>query len=136
MKILLIEDSRTLQAGIKGALEKEGYEVLIASDGKEGLEAASKVHPDLILLDMMLPTMTGTDVLQALKSQPTTRDIAVFVLSGLSQKNEDKLLDAGATRYFEKTDQLLDENFASLIRAVGSMRKANTAPARKASSSL
>jgi DNA-binding response OmpR family regulator len=118
MRILVIEDSRILQAGIKRALTKAGYEVILARDGQEGLDTASKVHPDLVLLDMMLPTMMGMDVLRALKSQPATKDIAIFVLTGLSQKNEDKLLHAGATRYFEKSDLLLGQNFASLIQAI------------------
>ena len=95
-------------------LMKAGYEVILASDGREGLDTASKV--------MMLPTTMGMDVLRALKSQPATKDIAVFVLTGLSQKNEDKLLHAGATRYFEKSDLLLGQNFASLIQAIDGLK--------------
>jgi DNA-binding response OmpR family regulator len=121
MKILVIEDSRILQAGIKRALTKAGHEVIIAGDGREGLALASTFHPDLILLDMMLPTMMGTDVLRVLKSQPATKDIAVFVLTGLSQKNAIKVLHAGATKYFEKSDLLLGENFASLVQAINDM---------------
>ena len=124
MRILVIEDSRMLQAGMKRALTKAGYEVILASDGQEGLATASKVHPDLVLLDMMLPTMMGTDVLRALKSQPATKDIAIFVITGLSQKNEDKLLQPGATRYFEKSDLLLGQNFASLIQAIDGLKTA------------
>jgi DNA-binding response OmpR family regulator len=124
MKILVIEDSRILQAGIKRALTKAGYEVIVASNGQEGLDAASKIHPDLVLLDMMLPTMMGTDVLRALKSQSTTKDIAIFVLTSLSQMNEDKLLLAGATKYFEKSDQFLGQNFKSLIQAIASLNTA------------
>jgi CheY-like chemotaxis protein len=127
VKILVIEDSRILQAGIKRTLTKAGHDVIVSSDGQEGLEAASKVHPELILLDMMLPTMMGTDVLRALKSQPTTKDIAVFVLSGLSQSNQDKLLRAGATRYFEKSDLLLSHNFESLLQAIQTIDGLKTA---------
>jgi CheY-like chemotaxis protein len=116
-----------LQAGIKRALTKAKHEVVLASDGQEGLDTASKVHPDLILLDMMLPTMMLTDVLRALKSQPTTKDIAIFVLTGLSQTNEDKLLRAGAPRYFEKSELLLGQNFASLIQAIQTIDGLKTA---------
>jgi CheY-like chemotaxis protein len=73
---------------------------------------------------MMLPTMMGIDVLQALKSQASTKDIAIFVLTGLSQKNEDKLLHAGATRYFEKSDLLLGQSFAPLIQAIDGLKTA------------
>jgi CheY-like chemotaxis protein len=124
MKILVIEDSRILQSGIRRALTKAGHEVIVASDGQEGLDAASHFHPDLVLLDMMLPTMTGTEILRKLKSQPATKDIAIFVLTGLSQKNEGKLLQAGATRYFEKSDLLMDQNFAPVIHAVDSLKTA------------
>jgi CheY-like chemotaxis protein len=76
---------------------------------------------------MMLPTMMLTDVLRALKSQPTTKDIAIFVLTGLSQTNEDKLLRAGASRYFEKSELLLGQNFASLIQAIQTIDGLKTA---------
>lgn len=120
MKVLLIEDSRTLQAAIRRALAKAEHEVILSTDGQEGLDAARSVLPDLLLLDMMLPTLPGSDVLQALKSHPATSSIPVFVLTGLSQKNEEKVLRAGAARYFEKSDFLLGHNFESLVKAVGS----------------
>jgi DNA-binding response OmpR family regulator len=119
MKILVIEDSRLLEAGLRRALTKAGHEVILTADGQEGLDTARRVRPDLVLLDMMLPGLAGTDVLEALKSQPSTSDIPVFVLTGLSQKNEEKLLNAGAARYFEKSDLLLRHNFASLVAAIG-----------------
>jgi CheY-like chemotaxis protein len=77
-----------MQAGIKRALVGAGHEVTLAGDGEDGLIIARQTLPDLILLDMMLPTMSGTDVLQALKVDPSTKEIPIFVLSGLSQKNE------------------------------------------------
>ncbi|HZQ25807.1 MAG TPA: response regulator [Terriglobales bacterium] len=118
MKILIVEDSRMLQAGMKRALVHAGHEVLLAADGKEGLSVARQNLPDLILLDMMLPVMPGTEVLSALKKDASTKQIPIFVLSGLSQKNEDKLLSAGAARYFEKSEHLLEHNFAALVEAV------------------
>lgn len=121
MRILIIDDSRVFQMGMKSALVKAGHEVTVASDGEEGLGAARQRPPDLILLDMMLPMMSGPEVLAALKSEPTTKDIPVFVLTGLSQRNEDKLLKAGATKYFEKSDRLLEHNFAALVETVGAM---------------
>ena len=120
MTILVIEDSRLLEAGIRRALAKAGHTVILTTDGQEGLDAARNLHPDLVLLDMMLPTMAGTDVLQALKSHPTTSNIPVFVLTGLSCKNAAKLLHAGAARFFAKSDLLLGHNFSSLVEAIGS----------------
>jgi CheY-like chemotaxis protein len=119
MKILIVDDSKMLRAGMKRALASAGHEVILAGDGKEGLAAARRNLPDLILLDMMLPTMSGLEVLSALKIEPSTKDIPIFVLTGLSQKNEKKLLSAGATRYFEKSCGFLEHNFAALVEAVG-----------------
>jgi CheY-like chemotaxis protein len=114
----MIEDSRVVQAGIKNALAKAGHDVTIMTDGQDGIDAADELHPDLILLDMMLPTMTGPQVLQALKSRALTKDIPVFVLSALSKKNEDRLMRAGAVKYFEKSDLLLNQRFGPLIDAI------------------
>jgi DNA-binding response OmpR family regulator len=119
MKILVIEDSRVLEAGIRRALSKAGHEVILTTNGQEGLDTARKERPDLVLLDMMLPALPGTEVLHALKSHSSTSDIPVFVLTSLSQKNEDKLLRAGAARYFEKSHLLLGDNFAHLVEAIG-----------------
>ena len=118
VKILLIEDSRMIQMGIKSALARAGYEVMVANDGREGLASAGQFLPDLILLDMMLPNLSGTEVLSALKEQSSTKSIPVFVLSGLSQQNGPKLLLAGATKYFEKSDSLFSHSFAPLVQAI------------------
>jgi DNA-binding response OmpR family regulator len=122
MKVLLIEDSRSLQAGIRRALTKAGHDVTLSGDGQEGLDAARSAVPDLVILDMMLPTLAGTEVLKGLKSQPATSRVPVFVLTGLSKKNEQKMLHDGASMYFEKSDSLLDHNFGPLVDAVSSWR--------------
>src|ERR1700730_9804925 len=101
--ILLVEDSRLLRLANERALVKAGYSVVTASDGEEGLRIAYARLPDLILLDMLLPKLGGVEVLHALRNTPLTALIPVIVLSGLSQKNEDKLKKAGATAYFEKS---------------------------------
>lgn len=108
MKILVIEDSRFLQLALSRMLGKAGHEVIAVGDGREGLRRAREVNPDLILLDMMLPTLEGTSVLRLLKKDALTTDIPVVVLSGLSQKNEQKLKENGAAGYLEKS--LLDLN--------------------------
>jgi twitching motility two-component system response regulator PilH len=118
MRVLVIDDSRMMQAGMKRALARAGHEVILAGDGKAGLTKALQMHPSLILLDMMLPIMSGPEVLDALKMDPSTKEIPVFVLTGLSQQNEAKLLHAGAVKYFEKSELFVENNFAELIEAV------------------
>jgi CheY-like chemotaxis protein len=101
-KVLLVEDSKFLRIANERALAKAGYEVSTAADGEEALRVAIDKLPDIILLDMLLPKLSGPEVLQALKGNPATQAIPVVVVSSLSQKNEDKLKEAGAVEYFEK----------------------------------
>ena len=102
MRILLVEDSKPIRRENEGALQRAGYEVICAEDGETALELARDQHPDLILLDMILPKMTGPEVLRHLKSDPKTTAIPVVVLSSLTEKNRQKLLEAGAEDYLEK----------------------------------
>ena len=96
MTILLIEDSRLLRLAVTRILVKAGYHVISVGDGREGLQRAQDLCPDMILLDMMLPTLEGTSVLRQLKKNALTKAIPVVVLSGLSQKNGQKFLADGA----------------------------------------
>lgn len=125
MRILVIEDSRMLRIAMERSLSKAGYEVTTVGDGQQGLDLAQTTHPDLILLDMMLPTLEGTGVLLQLRKDPNTRLIPVIVLSGLSQKNEHKLKTAGATAYFEKSKLGLDVNSSALIHMVEQLFSCN-----------
>lgn len=109
-KVLLVEDSKFLRIANERTLSKAGFDVSTAADGEEALKVANDKRPDIILLDMMLPKISGTEVLKALKSNPDTMNIPVIVLTSLSQVNEGKLLDAGAAAYFEKSSLDLDKN--------------------------
>jgi DNA-binding response OmpR family regulator len=118
MTILLIEDSKLLRIANTRALVKAGYEVISAGDGEAGLRSARETIPDLILLDMLLPKITGLDVLKGLKSDSRTKGIPVIVLSGLSQANEGKLMAEGAAAFFEKSEKTSANDSADLIEAV------------------
>jgi CheY-like chemotaxis protein len=121
MKILLVEDSRFLRITIERNLVSQGYEVVSAGDGEEALRLAVQEVPDLILLDMMLPKMSGQDVLRILKLAPITARIPVVVLSGLSQKNEAQLVLDGAAAYFEKSDKAFEKGAGSLLEVIESV---------------
>lgn len=123
MKILVIEDSRFLRIAIERALTKAGHSVTSASDGREGLQAARTNPPALILLDMMLPGLEGTGVLKALKKDQFTKQIPVIVLTGLAQKNEERLKDAGAAAYIEKSSLNFETNPDALVQSVDSVLK-------------
>jgi CheY-like chemotaxis protein len=102
VNILLVDDSRAIRRENQRALEKVGYRVNCADDGEAALRIAQQEPIDLILLDLMLPKMSGIEVLSRLKSDPKTSAIPVVVLSGLTEKNRDKLIAAGAEEYLEK----------------------------------
>ncbi len=120
MKILLIEDSRFQRIANERALLKAGYEVIHSADGEEGLRVAHENIPDLILLDMMLPKVSGLDVLRALKLDPIVKHVPVIVLTGLGQGNEAKLVKDGAAGFLLK-EKSLENNSLILIQAVESV---------------
>ena len=103
MKILLVDDSKPILHENERVLHKAGYEVVCAEDGESALKLAHEEKPDLILLDMILPKLSGPEVLARLKKDPATADIPVIVLSSLTEKNRQKLIEAGAEDYVEKS---------------------------------
>ncbi|MFY9912186.1 MAG: response regulator [Candidatus Sulfotelmatobacter sp.] len=118
MKILLVEDSKFLRLATERALARAGYEVCSAGDGDEALRMAQVKLPDLILLDMLLPKMSGLEVLKALKKDASTRLIPVVVMTGMAQKNEARLKEDGAAGFLEKSALELDKGAERLLTAV------------------
>ena len=117
--ILLIEDSRLLRKAAERVLLKAGYRVVTAADGEEALRIAFAISPDLILLDMLLPKLSGPEVLRALRKNPGTQRTPIIVLSGLSQANEKKLKKEGADAYFEKSSlDFPEDDGGSIIRTI------------------
>lgn len=106
--VLMVEDSMLLRAANKSILTRAGYTVLTAGDGEEALHLVRQHRPDLVILDLMLPKLGGDLVLQALRKDATTARIPVIVLTSLSQMNEQRLLQAGASAFLEKA-RLLDK---------------------------
>ena len=118
IKILLVEDSKFLRLATERALTRAGYETSSTADGEEALRVAREKLPDLILLDMLLPKMSGPEVLTALKKDALTKTIPVVVMSGLSQKNAQRLQGDGAAGFLEKSALQLDLGSELLLRAV------------------
>jgi CheY-like chemotaxis protein len=117
-KILLVEDSKFLRLATERALKRAGYEMSSAVDGEEALRVAREKLPDLILLDMLLPKMSGPEVLVALKKDPLTRAIPVVVVTGMSQKNAARLEKDGAAGFLEKADLALEGGPDRLLKAL------------------
>jgi len=109
-KILFIEDEPDLQRTMGEYLLRSGFDVVRATDGELGLNLAKKETPDIILLDLILPKMDGFQVLAGLKSQETTRNIPVIVLTNMEGAIDiEKALRLGATTYLVKANYDLSE---------------------------
>lgn len=102
-KILIAEDERDIRDLIAFTLRFAGHEVFTAANGEEAVETAPRVNPDLILMDVRMPRMTGYEACRVLKASPDLKDIPVVFLSAKGQESEiQQGLDAGAEDYLLK----------------------------------
>ncbi len=109
-KILIIEDDVFLNELMAKKLVEEGFDVIKASNGEEGLESASREKPDLILLDLILPGMDGFEILEKIKEDPEIGSIPVIILSNLGQREDiERGFDMGADDYLIKAHFTPDE---------------------------
>ena len=105
-RILLVDDNQDILQVISRRLQSWGYEALTAESGEEGLRIAEEQHPDLILLDIMMPQMKGRDVCARLKANPKTQQIPVIFLTALGLADHFKAgMDVGAEDYIVKPFQ-------------------------------
>jgi CheY-like chemotaxis protein len=102
-KILIAEDERDIRDLVAFTLRFAGYEVFTAANGEEAVELAPNVNPDLILMDVRMPRMTGYEACRLMKLNPDLRDIPIVFLSAKGQETEiQQGLDAGAEEYLLK----------------------------------
>jgi DNA-binding response OmpR family regulator len=117
-QILIIEDDRFLSSILKGRLEKEGFTVLQAFDGEEGLTVLRQNRPDLILLDLIMPKKSGFEVLQAIAADPELNTIPVMIASNLGQDSDiQKAKELGAIDYYVKVRTSIDE-LAQIVKNI------------------
>jgi DNA-binding response OmpR family regulator len=109
-KILIIEDEKALGKVASHKLEAEGFKVSVLSDGTNALETIVRQNPDLILLDLIMPSVDGFTVLKSIKEDSDLRGTKVIVLSNLSQDTDvDEVLKLGAEEFLVKSDTPLSE---------------------------
>ncbi len=122
-RVLLAEDDRFLRRACEQSLRQRGYTVIPAPDGEAALQLARSERPDLILLDMLMPRMTGLDVLRALKADAQTREIPVLVLSNSSREQDvQEVTRLGVVAYLVKANlslQELGERVAGILSGTG-----------------
>src|SRR5688572_4102990 len=102
-RILIIEDERDLTAVLAYNLQREGYESVVVHDGQEGLRKAQTLLPDLVILDVMLPTLSGLDVCRELKGGERTRGIPIVMLTAKAEETDQIVgFSLGADDYVTK----------------------------------
>ncbi len=115
--ILVMEDEDALATLLQYNLEKEGYDVVVAADGEEGLIQVDERQPDLILLDWMLPKVSGIEVCRRLRGRPETRNLPVIMLTARGEESDRvRGLDTGADDYLTKPFSMTE--LIARIRAV------------------
>jgi CheY-like chemotaxis protein len=105
--ILIVEDDRVLRRACEASLRQRGFSVTVAVDGEEALDKVRQAPPDLILLDLLMPKLTGIEVLRTLRAQETTRGIPVMILSNSSREQ-----DAEEIRTLDICDYLVKANLS------------------------
>lgn len=140
-KIMLVEDDNSLREIYSIRLTAEGYTIVSASDGEEALAVAVRERPDLIISDVMMPKISGFDMLDILRSTPETKDIKVIMMTALS--SEDQRMrgeNLGADRYLVKS-QVGIEDVVNVVHDILGDRAADgtinpTTPANDAAPSM
>lgn len=109
-KILLVEDDEALAQVYTSRLNIEGFDTHWVGNGEEALSETMKYRPDLILLDVMMPKISGFDVLDILRNTPETRDIRVIMLTALSQpKDKERAESMGVNDYLVKSQVVIGD---------------------------
>src|SRR6185295_11358886 len=109
-KIMLVEDDNNLREIYEARLLAEGYEIVSAHDGEEALALAVKERPDLIISDIMMPKISGFDMLDILRTTPETKNTKVIMMTALSQaEDKDRADKLGADRYLVKSQVTLED---------------------------
>ncbi|MCJ1965458.1 response regulator [Candidatus Nanosynbacter sp. TM7-053] len=119
-KILLVEDDTALSAVYRSRLEIEGFDVREANNGEDALSATVEYRPDLILLDVMMPKISGFDVLDILRNTPETANVRIIMLTALSQpKDKERAESLGVDDYLVKSQVVIGDVVARVKHHLG-----------------
>lgn len=119
-KILLVEDDMTLAEVYRSRLELEGFETKTVNNGEEALSAIQEFKPDLVLLDAMMPKISGFDVLDIIRNTPATANTRVIMLTALSQpKDKERAESLGVDEYLVKSQVVIGDVVARVRHHLG-----------------
>jgi DNA-binding response OmpR family regulator len=130
-KILLVEDDAALSGVYKSRLTMEGFDIREVNNGEQALSAALDFKPDLILLDAMMPKISGFDVLDILRNTPETKDIRIIMLTALSQpKDKERAESLGVDDYLVKSQVVIGDVVERVKYHLGMVKPAEPAEER------
>ena len=119
-KIMLVEDDKSLREIYSIRLVAEGYEVVSAGDGEEALAMVVKERPDLVLSDVMMPKISGFDMLDILRSTPETKDVKVIMMTALSSEDQrQRGENLGADKYLVKSQVGIEDVINAVHQVLG-----------------
>lgn len=119
-RILFVEDDDSLAGVYMARLQAEGFEARRVINGEDALAAAQSFHPDLVLLDVMMPKVTGFEVLDILRNTPETANLKVIMLTALSQEADRKRAeDLGVDDYLVKSQVVMNDVIGRIKRHLG-----------------
>lgn len=102
-RILIVDDEPNIVISLEYLMKKEGFDIAVATDGEEALRLAAEFHPDLILLDVMMPKKSGFEVCESLRADPATAGVKIIMLTAKGRETEvTKGLALGANAYVTK----------------------------------
>lgn len=126
-KILIIEDDRFVRKAYEAKLTSAGFAVITAIDGGEAIELTKTEKPDLVLLDLMLPVVSGFEYLRVIKENPETKGIPIIIISNLGQEEDvQRGLEMGVDAYFIKAKVKVEEMVEKIKELVAKKKLANS----------
>ncbi len=119
-KILIVEDEAAVALALNDALSKEGFTILSAKDGQDGLAQALAEHPDIVVTDLKMPVMTGLEMIEKLRMDEWGKNVKVIILSNLSDLDTlQSAMEKGAFHYMVKGDSSMADIVTSVRKHLG-----------------
>ncbi len=119
-KLVVADDEQFITTAYSDGLARAGFSVAVAHNGEEALEVIAREHPDLVLLDLIMPKMNGFEVLKKVKSDPALQSIPVVILSNLSQETDEaEVKKNGAIDFIVKSDISLQDLILRINQLLG-----------------
>lgn len=121
-KILVVDDEKEVVSLLSDVLKRANYEVVSTTKGKEAVGLAMNLHPDLIILDIVMPDMSGSEIAATLQESPSTTDIPIIYLTGILNKEEEESVDGKSGKHYIVAKPVAIEELLLVVKKALSSR--------------